>query len=379
LPKKHYQEKIAMNGVKNLRALTAALAVLFLLNSCTDFFTTSWGEMFKRDPKNVKVTSSNVYDLLEAATGDRELSRAILDKINADSDDSLKRAAIKAAGQASGLTTVVMENVKDLIDAAGAKGDPGKALKEVAQQIINDIRNNDIEGIGAEVTKILEGTIEIKSSNLPVPSEQPKAALIKAGKITVSVPKATGTGVGKDTVAITVDSNGKGFVTIAVDGVVKTYSNCEITGDTIILPGAGDNGGNVAIGYGINDDDRTVTLTNLDKIANAGLADTSNPSPENTIPPGKPEFKGDFIDDSVRDSDLTLLAMTLILAKAEKERGADGTLDSYLDTWMNKNVETGKGLDLEEQLIAAVVNKMVERGEDTSELTNMIKDLLGLK
>jgi hypothetical protein len=270
-----------------------------------------------------------------------------------------------------------MENVEALIDAIDTKGDKEAALKEVAKQIINNIRDNDVEGIGAEVTEILKDKIE---TNLPVPSKQPKDALIKAEKITVSVPKAGSAGTG--TVTVTINNKDTGGGTIVVNG---TSYPCVINDDgTITLTGAGNNGGTVVIGSIIDDDDRTVTLTNLDKIANAGLEGASNPSPKNSIPHGKPEFEDGFIDDSISESDLTLLVMTLILAKIEKvERVEHRSLDEYLTDWTRedttKDVKTGAGLDDDELLIASIVNFMIDRGDDMSKLTNMIKDLLGVK
>jgi hypothetical protein len=102
------------------------------------------------------------------------------------------------------------------------------------------------------------------------------------------------------------------------------------------------------------------------------LTATSNP-----FISGKPGFAEDFLD-GVSESDLTLSVITLILAKAEKERDINGTLEKYLETWIDKNVETGKGLDVEEALIAALINEMIERGDDTSELKDLLVELLGI-
>jgi hypothetical protein len=240
-----------MSGSKKLKALTTALIVLLLLNSCTDFFSTSWGDTFKRDPNKVKVTDSNVYGLLNAAKGNTELSRAILDKINADSSDTLKHAAIKAANQAAGVSTLVLENVKTLIDAADNDNDDalGEALTDVTKRI--------------------------------------QAAVVQ---------------------------NGVGHIS---DKLV------EILGDK--------------------------------------------------IEDGKPEFKDGF-GGSVPESDLTLMAITLILAKAESEE----SLDEYVkNTWEGQdlNSEDWASFDDDEKLIAATVNEMISRDSDT-ELTKMLKDLL---
>jgi hypothetical protein len=359
-----------MRGVKKLGA--TALIVLFVLNSCTDFFTTSWGELFKRDPNKVKVTASNVYDLLDAAKGDPELSRAILDKINAGSDDTLKRAAIKAANQAAGISTVVLENVGDLIDAADSnKDDREEAFRKVAENIQKDMTSNDITGIAKRLTGIFEEMVSYPSSDTP------RDALINARGVTVSVPKTDGGAPG--TATITVDENGVGTATIVTTtggGPLQMNYPCEITDAGITLKGAGENGTNVVLPYNIDNGDY-VTLHNLDDIAGLGLAEKSSSSTD-PLPPGKPEFEEGFLD-SVSEADLTLLVITLILAKAESVKETWPTLEEYFETWQTKNVETGKELDEEEKLIAAIVNGMISRGEltgDESELTKMLKDLL---
>jgi hypothetical protein len=252
MQKKCYKEKMTMSGAKKLKVLGGTLIVLFLMNSCTDFFTSSWGEAFKRDPKKVKVTESNVYDLLEAAQGDPALSREILDKIKADSSPELKKAAFKAANQAAGVTTLVLENVQTLIESAEGDGDKA-ALEEVAEAILEEAEGNGLEGISDKLEEIFQDDI---------------------------------------------------------------------------------------------------------------------------APTGKPVFTDEHFLDDVPESDLTLVVMTLILAKVEKEeRENNRSLDDYIQTWSDKNMETGAGLDADERLIAALVNGM----DDTSDLTEKLKDLLGDK
>jgi alanyl-tRNA synthetase len=190
-----------MSTIQRVKALAAAFAVLFLMNSCTEFFSTSWGEGFKRDPENVKVTSSNVYDLLDAAKGDPKLSRAILNKINAGSNPTLKRAAIRAANQAAEISTVALKNIKGLINAVDGSN-PEKALKEVANNIRGGLKSNDIVGIADKMAEIL----------VVLPSAlSPSEALKNAESITVPVSKSNG---GKGTMTIVVDADGTGTATI---------------------------------------------------------------------------------------------------------------------------------------------------------------------
>jgi hypothetical protein len=368
-----------MSGVKKLKALSAALIVLFLMNSCVEFFSTSWGEIFKRDPKNVKVTASNVNDLLDAAKGDPDLSKAILDQINSESPDTLKLAAIKAANQAANISAMALENIGDLLDALDNKDSKAqeKALREVVENIQNDLGSRNLVGISDKINEIFADKVQPFAN----PSDNPKAALENAGKIAVTVPLANSSSGGPATVTVDINDadTGAGTVTVTAPNGTVTKYDCIVSNDeTITLT---DKNGNAAgtIGYDIDDDNHALTLTDLDKISGADLPSTPVSSVKDSIPKGEPQFKDGFIDNSVSEADLTLLVMTLIMAKAEKEEKTYGSLDGYLDTWVNKDVNTGKGLDQEEVIIAAILNTMIDRGEDMSELTDMIEDLLGGK
>jgi membrane-bound inhibitor of C-type lysozyme len=357
-----------MSGGKKLKALAAAFCVLFLLNSCTEFFSTTWGDALKRDVNKVNVTTDNVDELLKVAKGNQELSKAILNKIAANpSNDTLRRAAIKAGNQAAGISARALENIGDLIDAA----DNGEkdALENLGNKILNDMASNDIKGIGKQLTGILKDAVDVDSVD-------PKTALIHTEKIAVSVPRENGNGTA--TITFNVGDNGKGTATISTSNGTSVYYDCEIKNNgTIALSNPEDNSV-TNIAYTISDE-RTLTLTDLDAISGANLAKESYPSAD-TIATGRPEFKAGFIN-SVPGSDLTPLVMTLILAKVEieKEKHSTGDLTSYLNSWSNKNVQTGKNLDDEELVIAAIVNAMIERKHDMTELTDMVKDLLGVK
>jgi hypothetical protein len=259
-----------MSGVKKLRLLGGALIVLFLLNSCTDFFSESWGK--PRDPAKVKVDESNVEELLKIARGNPELSKAILDKIDANSSDKLKHAAIKAANQAAGIPSLALENVKILTDAVNDHKYE-TALEEVAEAIQDAVAQNDLVGISDKLSEILGGAITKPSE----PDEEP-------------------------------------------------------------------------------------------------------------IPP---EFTNDFLD-NVSEADLTLMVMTLVLAKAQKVKdlyeNEDFTFSDYIngktvngeyiEGLREKDVINGIGLDPDERVMAAIVNEMVEK-HGGSDLVQMLEDLLG--
>jgi hypothetical protein len=350
------EEKI-MKSVKKLGAISAALVVLATLNSCADFFSTSWGDLFKRDPAKVKVTSSNVNDLLDAAKGDKELARAILDQIDGNSSDTLKRAAIKAANQASDLSALALENVSSLLDAMDNPN--ANALQDLADKINAQAQGNDLEGVSKKLVSILTPKLEYINP-------------IAAGRITATAHRADGTEAPVD---IKIYNDNNNTATVTIDGVTYSGTIDKSTG-IITLPNNGTNGP-VTIHYYDNNND-TIALTGLNQIQGAGITETSVNS---DVTHGKPVFEAGFLDD-VPDSDLTLLVMTLILAKAEKEKAKSDTmtLNDYFESWTTKNLETGKNIDDEELLIAAIVNGMIERGEltnDESELTKMLKDLLG--
>ncbi|MDR0642649.1 MAG: lipoprotein [Treponema sp.] len=133
-------------------ALTAAV----LLSSCADFFTNSWGKNAARDPGTIKVTSGNVNDLLREAKGDTKTSKGILDKIaeqlknNPNPDPALQAAAVKAAGQAGGLGTTVLDSL-DKLDTKESD-----VFNELLTGIQDKTKGNNLTGISAAVTESLK-------------------------------------------------------------------------------------------------------------------------------------------------------------------------------------------------------------------------------
>jgi hypothetical protein len=144
-----------MKGVK-MKKWIFALTAAVLLSSCADFFTNSWGKNAARDPGTIKVTSGNVNDLLREAKGDTKTSKGILDKIaeqlknNPNPDPTLQAAAIKAAGQAGGLGTTVLDSLGKL-----DTNDPN-VFNEMLTGIYNKTKANDLTGISAAVTDSLK-------------------------------------------------------------------------------------------------------------------------------------------------------------------------------------------------------------------------------
>jgi hypothetical protein len=137
-----------------------ALGMGLLLAGCTDFYSTTWGEAFARDPSNVKITSSNVYELLKDANGDREASRAILKKLAGTDDPELQAATVKAANQAAGLTELVLSNLDTI---TGSNATNANSLEKLAETIMAEAKENDIRGIAADIA----GTLPVSSNNPP--------------------------------------------------------------------------------------------------------------------------------------------------------------------------------------------------------------------
>ncbi|MDR3248428.1 MAG: hypothetical protein LBT39_06545 [Treponema sp.] len=229
--------------------LVLSLGMIFLLASCADFFTTSWGLAAARDTSKIEVNADNIKQLLRDANGDKKTSKVILGKIadklesntNPNSEPELRVATVKAANQASGLGQLVLGEI-DKVLADGADEDALNALVDAIQD-------------GAKENKLGEIAEDVGRSLLPV---------------------TTGT---------------------------------------------------------------------------------------------KPVFAGDFIDD-VSTSDLTLLAVTLILAES------GGDFEAYIESWSDgtKKLDgTGAVLNSNERLIAAIANELAGRD---GELSKMLSDLL---
>jgi hypothetical protein len=132
-----------------------ALVTGLALVSCGDFFSQTWGEGFARDPSNVKVSESNVKDLLQDANGDPEASRAILEKLKGTENPALQAAAVKAANQASGLTQIILSNLDTLTKDTNDTG----ALEILAQTVLNEAKNNGIVAVAGTIADTLSVTV----------------------------------------------------------------------------------------------------------------------------------------------------------------------------------------------------------------------------
>ncbi|MDR0731329.1 MAG: hypothetical protein LBF63_06640 [Treponema sp.] len=149
-----------------------------LLASCKDFYSTSWGEDLARDPANVKVTASNVNELLRDANGDTKASRAILEKLKGTTNPTLQAASVKAANQAAGLTGLVLSNLDTLTGETDTD-----ALTKVAQTVFGEAKKNDITGVANDIAGTLENTL--KESATPEFKENSFAKSVSTSDLTL--------------------------------------------------------------------------------------------------------------------------------------------------------------------------------------------------
>jgi hypothetical protein len=136
----------------------ALLTILFIvaLGGCEDFFSTSWGAAFARDPadmfKNVTVTAGNVDDLLEASKGNPNVAKEALKKIKgaikgdlSAGDLKLQAAALTAATEASGVASAIVSQAASLVHLTDLSEEEQEAkAKEVMDSVLKKAQNLDV-------------------------------------------------------------------------------------------------------------------------------------------------------------------------------------------------------------------------------------------
>jgi hypothetical protein len=144
-----------------MAVLTFIIPAVLTLSSCVDVFSTSWGSALKRDPDKLipQVTASNVEDLLEASLGDTDFATTLLGKISdsvetarGDEKAALQDAGLKAAANASGLATSILDNAGTLLK--GSEGDITD-IQTTIDAILKDINGEDLQQIAADLRAIL--------------------------------------------------------------------------------------------------------------------------------------------------------------------------------------------------------------------------------
>jgi hypothetical protein len=135
------------------------------LISCEDvtgFFSHSWGESLRRDPKKLvgDVTSSNVKDMVKTFAGDPEASKALLDEIvkaaaNAKTPQekgALRSAGLTAAANASGLGTTILSSAGAFLNSDNDEDEFDKLT-----DVLNGL--SDIQDIAEDIVELFDGGV----------------------------------------------------------------------------------------------------------------------------------------------------------------------------------------------------------------------------
>ena len=151
------------------------LAVMAVLVSCTDFFSTSLAPWAARDPDKLipAVTAGNVNELIAMAENNPDLSLAVLKKIRdaankATGEDKhkLQSAALEAAVNAAGLGQAALGAASDL---GSLEDDP----KAVVIDAINGMDN--LDAAASILTEILAGGFDATTAD---PNDLAMAAVV---------------------------------------------------------------------------------------------------------------------------------------------------------------------------------------------------------
>ena len=130
-----------------MRKLFIFLLPVFVLFSCTDFFSTSLASWAARDKDKLvpAVTTDNVDDLIALAENDPDLSLALLKKIkeaaegaSGEEKQKLQNAALEAAVNAAGLGQAVIGAMGDLSNV-----DNEEEVKQLVLDALNSMANLD--------------------------------------------------------------------------------------------------------------------------------------------------------------------------------------------------------------------------------------------
>jgi len=127
--------------------IAALVSIVLSVVSCQQFFTTSLGDAFARDSKDLvpKVSANNAADLAAETDGDAAASLELLDGLtdliaDADAEDKadLVAVALDVSSSASGVESAVLEESDELLDILqnGDLDDP--AVQEDVYDLIDD-------------------------------------------------------------------------------------------------------------------------------------------------------------------------------------------------------------------------------------------------
>jgi hypothetical protein len=149
--------------MKKYQEIAAAIFIGFLAaicTSCPEIMSTSWGKWAKRPPDIPAITDGNLDDLLDATMGDPDFAKALLEELNEQSRNAdtekkaqFQGAAITAAANGSGLDTLVLVNIGDLMKAMDNENID--KITEIFENIFNDADYGTIHALTGNLTEIL--------------------------------------------------------------------------------------------------------------------------------------------------------------------------------------------------------------------------------
>jgi hypothetical protein len=175
-----------------VKIMVSGILVSLVFVSCTDFFTSSWGEWAARDPASLirNVSAGNVDEYIAMAENNPGLSLELLKKIDgavgsaSGSDKThLQNAAVTAAVNASDFTNVLMNNVPDVSTLEDAD-----KVKELINDTLNSMGN--LTSVSDTLTGVLEQDTTAFIDSASADDLAMAAALILAGEA-----KKTGTDI----------------------------------------------------------------------------------------------------------------------------------------------------------------------------------------
>jgi hypothetical protein len=148
-------------GKKNLNAVWLVLSavLVFVLASCDDFYSTSWGKAREYDSSKIKLTQLNLQQWKEKAVGNPALAKALVKKIISDLRG--KSGAEKAAFQKVGVQLAIEQAGigTKIIEVAGS------ALDNIDSEVgIKDLLNKVQKGLG-DVDSAAANIAEIVSNS----------------------------------------------------------------------------------------------------------------------------------------------------------------------------------------------------------------------
>ncbi len=122
-----------------------------ILTSCTDFFTTSWGEWAARDKSTLvkNVTSDNIDELMATAANDKEMQVIIMNNLvdavskeeNPDKKKKLQNAGVELALSTTNIMDTVLGSVGELTSLMDG-GDGGEVDTDEVITYVTDILNS---------------------------------------------------------------------------------------------------------------------------------------------------------------------------------------------------------------------------------------------